>query len=143
MENVENCRKRSRTLCSAIIRNDKKVLLIRRTDYNVWELPGGGIEFLESPKDTVVREVQEETGLNVKPKKLLDAISVCFEDISKSMPRKNHLTIIVYDCVLIDYKKNVVLDSDHDDYQWIDPKYIPKIKNLAIGIKDLMKFLIT
>ena len=42
-----------------------RVLLIRRDDFLIWALPGGGLEAGESPTDGVVREVEEETGLKV------------------------------------------------------------------------------
>lgn len=54
---------------SAIVTNDKgEILVHRRTDNDLWALPGGGMEFGESIAGTVVREVFEETGLRVEPK---------------------------------------------------------------------------
>jgi 8-oxo-dGTP pyrophosphatase MutT (NUDIX family) len=54
---------------SAIVTNDDgEILVHRRTDNDLWALPGGGMEFGESIADTVVREVHEETGLRVTPK---------------------------------------------------------------------------
>lgn len=51
---------------SAIILNEKgEVLFHHRTDYDLWTLPGGGIEAGESPWQGVVREVEEEIGLKV------------------------------------------------------------------------------
>ncbi len=32
-----------------------------------WTLPGGGIDFGESPEEAMIREVDEETGLRVEP----------------------------------------------------------------------------
>jgi ADP-ribose pyrophosphatase YjhB (NUDIX family) len=53
---------------SAIVTNDKgEILVHRRTDNDLWALPGGGMEFGESITDTVIREVHEETGLHVRP----------------------------------------------------------------------------
>ena len=50
----------------AVIRDkDGKILLIRRRDNGVWDLPAGGIELGESIIDCMKREVREETGLEV------------------------------------------------------------------------------
>jgi ADP-ribose pyrophosphatase YjhB (NUDIX family)/predicted kinase len=49
-----------------VIFNDRdEVLLCHRTDKDMWNLPGGGLEVHESPWEGVVREVREETGLEV------------------------------------------------------------------------------
>lgn len=46
-------------------KNSQKVLLIKREDTPIWVLPGGGIESDESAEEAVVREVKEETGIEV------------------------------------------------------------------------------
>jgi 8-oxo-dGTP pyrophosphatase MutT (NUDIX family) len=45
---------------------DDRVLLIHRTDNDRWALPGGGIELGENAGDALVREVREETGIDVR-----------------------------------------------------------------------------
>lgn len=55
---------------TAIFNDQNQVLLCHRNDYDLWNLPGGGLESDESPWDGVVREVKEETGLDVKVTRL-------------------------------------------------------------------------
>ncbi|MFJ9693437.1 NUDIX hydrolase [Kitasatospora sp. NPDC101183] len=43
-----------------------QLLLIHKTDNDLWALPGGGHDIGESVADTVVREVREETGIDVE-----------------------------------------------------------------------------
>ncbi len=43
----------------------KTVLIVQRYDNGVWVLPGGGIDTGETPEQAVVREMAEETGLEV------------------------------------------------------------------------------
>ena len=54
----------------AVILRDDRVLLSRLAPYlaptECWTLPGGGIDFGEHPRDAVVREVYEETGLHAE-----------------------------------------------------------------------------
>lgn len=64
----------------AVAIQDQHVLLVRarrRGDDDTvwWWLPGGGIDFLESPAEAVVREVFEETGLHASSPRLLDVSS--------------------------------------------------------------------
>lgn len=50
----------------AIIQDaEGRILLQRRSDYGDWGLPGGGMEPGELIEDTMMREVREETGLEV------------------------------------------------------------------------------
>ncbi len=62
-----------------ILVEDGKVLLVRSSSPQIvpplWWLPGGGIDFGESPEETLLREFYEETGLNIAEPKLLDVVS--------------------------------------------------------------------
>jgi len=68
---------RIRLGCSATIFNEsrEKVLLTKRTDNGLWCLPGGGVDPGESVEETVIREVQEETGLTVRVLRLIGVYS--------------------------------------------------------------------
>lgn len=47
--------------------DEDRVLLCHRRDYDLWNLPGGGVENGETPWDALVREIREETGLDAAP----------------------------------------------------------------------------
>ncbi|MDT0309272.1 NUDIX domain-containing protein [Streptomyces sp. DSM 44917] len=52
---------------SAVVTDDEgRILLQRRTDNDLWALPGGGMDMTDSLPGTAVREVKEETGLDVE-----------------------------------------------------------------------------
>ncbi|MCR4792710.1 MAG: serine hydrolase [Lachnospiraceae bacterium] len=51
----------------AVIVQDGKILLTHELNSGWWLLPGGGLEEGETPEDCVIREVEEETGLIVRP----------------------------------------------------------------------------
>nr|BFD92050.1 NUDIX domain-containing protein [Kitasatospora sp. Xyl93] len=52
---------------TAVVTDDVgRLLLIHKTDNDLWALPGGGHDIGESVADTVVREVREETGIDVE-----------------------------------------------------------------------------
>jgi 8-oxo-dGTP pyrophosphatase MutT (NUDIX family) len=48
-----------------------KVLLVKPSYRDTWEIPGGGLEHGEDPFQAAVREVKEETGLELRPGRLL------------------------------------------------------------------------
>jgi ADP-ribose pyrophosphatase YjhB (NUDIX family) len=62
-----------------ILVRDGEVLLVRSSSPLIkpplWWLPGGGIDFAESPEETLLREFREETGLSIKDPVLLDVAS--------------------------------------------------------------------
>ena len=57
---------------AGIVRDaQRRVLLVRQQDNGVWSTPGGIIELEDTPADAVVREVWEETGLVVRPQRII------------------------------------------------------------------------
>jgi ADP-ribose pyrophosphatase YjhB (NUDIX family) len=62
--------KRQRVGAYAVILRDDRILLSRLsakvTPEELWTLPGGGLEHGEDPRDAVVREIHEETGLDAE-----------------------------------------------------------------------------
>jgi ADP-ribose pyrophosphatase YjhB (NUDIX family) len=51
---------------SVIFDRERQVLLCHRRDFDVWNLPGGGVEDNEAPWDAAVREAREEVGVEIE-----------------------------------------------------------------------------
>jgi 8-oxo-dGTP diphosphatase len=59
---------------AAFIERDNRVLLVRRAmnpERGKWALPAGYVDYGENPREAVIREVREETGLEVEVTRLV------------------------------------------------------------------------
>jgi 8-oxo-dGTP diphosphatase len=63
-----------------IFRGETEVLLGRRRDYDIWNLPGGGLQQGETVTEGIAREVEEETGLAVEVERLVGVYSKPYRD---------------------------------------------------------------
>lgn len=95
----------------ALVLKDGKFLVMHNSgvEEDLWELPGGRMEFGETAEETLKREVLEETGLTVKPIRLLDTWNLVREDYQ--------IAGIIYLCHL--EEAEVRLSDEHDAYKWI------------------------
>lgn len=61
----------------AVVIRDKqgRILLEKRSDNGMWGIPGGGIEPGESVREAALREIKEETGLDVEITRLIGVYS--------------------------------------------------------------------
>jgi 8-oxo-dGTP diphosphatase len=58
------------SVAAAVVDQDGRLLAVRRRDNGHWEPPGGVLELDETIPAGLVREVREETGLEVEPEAL-------------------------------------------------------------------------
>ncbi len=64
---------------SVILEREGKILLIKRAKTplkDFWCLPGGYVDYSEKPEDALIREVKEETNLNIKIDKLVGVYQI-------------------------------------------------------------------
>ncbi len=93
-----------------IFNSDNQVLLCHRRDYDVWNLPGGGLEDGETPQAGVIREVKEEVGLTVVVDRLVGVYS---------KPVKNDL-VLAFTCHVTAGTPQLSDEADAIDYFSID-----------------------
>src|SRR3989344_9674259 len=111
-----------RPCVSAIVPSkDKKILLLKRAknplkDY--WCLPGGVVEYDETPEQSTTREVKEETNLDVKIDYLLGVYLI------DNDPRGNGLDIIFVGSATGD---KVKLSAEHSEYKFFSPNELPEL----------------
>ncbi|MDE0824793.1 MAG: NUDIX domain-containing protein [Dehalococcoidia bacterium] len=72
----------------------ERILLTRREDNGRWCLPGGGMDAGESAKEACVREMLEETGLEVRVTKLIGIYTT--PDILMEYPDGNRIQPVAF-----------------------------------------------
>jgi len=96
------------------------LILKRKLHWKGWEFPKGGIKFFEIKKQTIKREIKEETGLNsIKIKKF--NISGRYK-YDKKYPNRKGFIGQSFSLYSVEVKKEQVkIDRyEHSDYKWIE-----------------------
>lgn len=109
----------------AVIRDDAgDVLVARRTDFDAYDIPGGFCDLGETTTAAVIREVREETGLDVEP---LRVIGVYSEHMLFTYPNGDqvHGVGIAFECRIT----GGTLRADHDEIS--DVRFAPASTLLA------------
>ncbi|MFH0955397.1 MAG: NUDIX domain-containing protein [Candidatus Micrarchaeota archaeon] len=107
----------SRVSAKAFIVQNRKVLVIKRSDYTsqcpgIWELPGGQIETSESIMEGLQRETLEETALEITVEEPLSVRR--FQRVDGSW-----VDMTIFICTA-EKKDGIKLSREHDAYLWLD-----------------------
>lgn len=111
---------------SAIVTDEhRRILLIKRRDNSLWALPGGGHDIGETIAATAVREVKEETGLDVEVTGLVGVYTnphhvVAFTDGEV----RQQFSLCFTTAVL---GGELAIDHESTDIAWIAPDDIPNL----------------
>ena len=115
-----------RVAAYALVVRDDRVLLTRNSlrgpHPGLWNLPGGGIEHGEAPRDAVAREVAEETGLEATVGAIVTVDNVSLRGTAPSgRDEELHSVGIVYDATVPpDAEPKVVeVDGTTDQAAWV------------------------
>ncbi|CAM5423819.1 NUDIX hydrolase [Streptomyces aurantiogriseus] len=118
-------RKTLRVAAYAVCVRDGQLLLARSPAPDgtpEWVLPGGGMEHGEDPHDTVVRELEEETGYHVEVTGLLgmDSSHRTFRREGLRGPVDHHGVRIVYEGRVVGGELRNEVDGSTDMAAWHD-----------------------
>jgi 8-oxo-dGTP diphosphatase len=105
---------------SAAIFRDGRVLIVRRARppaNGLYTLPGGGVELGETLEEAVVREVREETGLEVEPVALAGYRQAITRDAEGGVER--HFVILPFAARWI--AGEVSLNEELGEAHWLEP----------------------
>lgn len=126
-----------RNAVEAIIIVDNKVLLLKRSMTKkvapgAWCVPSGGIDAGETPEEAIIREVKEETNLDVES----------FE-IIKTYPRPagGVFTGTFYQYRVTTTSTNVTISDEHTEFRWVNIGDIdkPDYDSLWDNLKDTIR----
>lgn len=112
---------------------DDKYLILKKTqeenkkdaNSNLYDIPGGRIEYGENVLDALIREIFEETGISItlnNIEKILDATSVI---------RKYGLYLVIITYLVNVNHPNIKISSEHSSFYWAHKS----LKNLPDWIK--------
>ena len=102
---------------AATVFSGENVLLVRRGNepsYGLWGLPGGVVELGETVEEALTREVKEETGLSVRPIRLVTVLDSIVRDDEENI--RFHYVLLEFLCE--DLGGELEASTDVSDARW-------------------------
>jgi ADP-ribose pyrophosphatase YjhB (NUDIX family) len=119
---------------SAAIFREQKILLVRRARSpakGFYSLPGGRVEFGETLHAALMREVREETGLEIEVIRLAG-----WREVLPAQTGGGHFLIMSF---AVRWKAGEVkLNEELDDHKWIAPEAAGELK-LTVGLQEIIE----
>ena len=110
------------TAASCIIYDDNKgILFEKRTDNGMWCIPGGSLELGESLEEALLREVKEETGLDIFDPVFLD-VKANIHIIYPNQDEVYYTDVVYYST---EYDGDLEHDSESTELKWFKLDELP------------------
>ena len=115
-----------RVVAAAFIQKGDRILIAKRSPKakvfpGMYELPGGKIEFGETPEEALKREIKEELDVEVEVFEPYHVFSYIAHEGSA------HYVEIAFICELKESEGNIRM-LDHDDIQWVTREELEKFE---------------
>jgi 8-oxo-dGTP diphosphatase len=132
--------KRQITVFVGLVVKDNRILMVERNEPEAkgahlkWEVPGGKVDFDELPEEAVVREIEEETGVRARVKRMIPDIFVQYWDYPWGIQQT---LLFAYECELLSEGKR---KKDHHvkDVKWVELSNVKKLQRLP-GVDFFIK----
>ena len=121
-----------------VFNNKNELLLNLRSDTNTWGIPGGSKELNETLEECAIRELKEETNINVNDLELITVLSG--KEYYFKYPNEDEL-----DCVIALYKvlnyegKLNINDGESKQLKFFSLDNLPELESRAKAIIDKIK----
>ncbi|MCW3091127.1 MAG: hypothetical protein JWP81_2196 [Ferruginibacter sp.] len=116
-----------------LIIKDNTILLVKEMADGKWSLPGGWADVGYSPKEVIIKECKEETGLEVTTEKLLAVFDKKFHP---HPPQPFYVYKMVFYCKAI--STAIIKGFDVLDVQYFDVNNLPELSEDRI-LKDQLQ----
>ncbi len=103
------------TVKAVIVTSDDKILLLKRPNDGRWDLPGGGVDEGENLADALIREVREETNLEIDNATPVYTFLRAVSGKSEKLIQFS-LSYLKTKATALD----VILSDEHEDYAFFD-----------------------
>ncbi|MFC3982831.1 NUDIX hydrolase [Streptosporangium jomthongense] len=113
------------SVAGVIIDDQGRALLIQRRDNGHWEAPGGILERDEDIVSGLLREVREETGLEVEP--------VALTGVYKNMPRG--IVALVFRCRAVGGQ--LTENDESRAFRWANADQVRELASEAFAVRVL------
>ena len=121
---------------SAAVFRDGRVLIVRRAQppaHGLYTLPGGGVELGETLEQAVIREIREETGLEIEPLAIAGFRQMIARDRGGRVER--HFVILPFAARWI--AGEVALNEELAEANWLLPSEISALKTTE-GLAEIV-----
>lgn len=105
-----------KVITKGLVFKQDKILVLKRSKGSsfaegLWDIPGGKVVLGESLEESLLREIYEETKINIRIEKIISASS------SHIVHNNKQYITIVYLCEYLN--GDVKLNNEHNEYKWI------------------------
>ena len=122
---AESSPRHSVSVAAAIVDEGGQLLAVRRRDNGHWEPPGGILELDETIQAGLVREVREETGLEIEP----EALSGVYKNMRRG------IVALVFRCRIVAGELRPTQEAEQ--VSWLSPDDVQNLMDEAYATRLL------